>query len=63
MNTCEKKLAKLGLTHLIQPIREYFQQTLPKLDSSFCLAFIDCDLHDSILYCAQTLWPALNPGS
>ncbi len=58
----QKKLAKLGLTGQIKPIQGYFQNTLPSLNARFCLVFIDCDLHDSMLYCAKTLWPRLSPG-
>ncbi len=27
-----------------------------------CFAFIDCDLRESITYCAEMIWPVLVPG-
>ncbi len=56
------KLRRLGMDRVVVPVKGYFRDTLPNLNRRFCLALIDCDLRDSILYCAQTLWPRLVPG-
>lgn len=58
----QAKLHKLGVVGLVTPIKGYFQHTLPRLDKSFCMVFIDCDLRDSLIYCAETLWPKLRSG-
>jgi len=58
----ERKLAVLGLTDVVKPVAGYFQDTLPEIENRFCLAFIDCDLRDSVVYCARQLWPRLTPG-
>jgi len=58
----QEKLRKLNLGGLVVPVKGYFQHTLPHLNLRLCLALIDCDLRDSILYCAKTLWPRLVPG-
>jgi len=58
----QRKLAVLGLTDVVKPVAGYFQDTLPQIEGRFCLAFIDCDLRDSVVYCARQLWPRLAPG-
>jgi predicted O-methyltransferase YrrM len=58
----KRKLAVLGLTGAVTPVAGYFQDTLPQLACRFCLVFIDCDLRDSVLYCARQLFPQLRPG-
>lgn len=60
-----KKLARLGMDGLVVPIRGSFQQTFPdfvmaRKPLSFVL--VDCDLEESMLFCARTLWPLLSPG-
>ncbi len=55
----EKKIAALGLQDRVIPIKGYFQDSLPKVSGPFCLALIDCDLRDSLLFSAQTIWPNL----
>ena len=57
-----QKLRTLGLDGIVEPVKGYFRDTLPGLDRCFCLALIDCDLRDSMLYCAQTLWPRIVPS-
>jgi len=55
----EKKIAALGLQDRVIPIKGYFQDSLPKVSGPFCLALIDCDLRDSLLFSAETIWPNL----
>jgi len=55
----KRKIRKLNVDDIIVIIKGFFQDTLPTLESDFCLAFIDCDLKDSIIYCAETIWPNL----
>jgi len=57
-----KKIEKLNLSDIIFPIKGYFQDTLPKIDSKFCLGFIDCDLRESITYTAEKIWSQLVEG-
>jgi hypothetical protein len=59
----KRKLTVLDLLDIVKPIKGYFQNTLSKLnDRTFCLALVDCDLNESIIYCAETIWPKLIKG-
>jgi O-methyltransferase len=57
-----KKIAKLGFSGTIIPIKGYFQQTLPKLEGPISLGLVDCDLKDSLVFSAYSLWPRLVKG-
>jgi hypothetical protein len=52
-----KKVQKLGFGNTIFPIKGFFRDTLPLINSKFCLSFIDCDLSKTIEYCAEKVWP------
>ncbi len=56
----KKKIEKLGFSDMIIPVRGLFKDTLPRIDSKFCFALIDCDLKKSIFYSAETIWPKLS---
>jgi Macrocin-O-methyltransferase (TylF) len=56
----KNKIKLLGLEDVIIPVKGLFRDTLPSIDSTFCLCLIDCDLRKSMLYCAETLWPKLS---
>lgn len=58
----ERKLSVLKLSDLVTPVKGYFEETLPGLTGPFCFGFIDCDLQDSMIYCAETIWPRLEHG-
>jgi hypothetical protein len=58
----QRKLKVLGLDGMIIPIKGYFQDTLESITGPFCYALIDCDLEESMEYCACTLFPKLSPG-
>ncbi len=58
----KKKIAVLGLQEQVIPIKGYFQDVLPNITGPFCLALIDCDLKDSLIYSAETIWPHLSSG-
>ena len=58
----KKKLVTLGLNELVIPVPGFFQDTLPHIDSEYCFVLIDCDFKDSIVYCAETIWPHLSSG-
>lgn len=58
----KKKISVLGLQEQVIPIKGYFQDVLPHLTGPFCLALIDCDLKDSLIYSAETIWPHLSSG-
>jgi len=55
----KKKIQKLGLSQILVPVSGYFQNTLSKIDSNFCMALIDCDLGESLTYAAKNIWPRL----
>lgn len=55
-----KKMMALGLHDIVIPIKGYFQETLPTIPGPFCCALIDCDLQESLLYAAETLWPRIS---
>jgi hypothetical protein len=57
-----KKLKALGLMDTVTPVKGFFSQTLPLLRGPVSFAFIDCDLQDSIVFCAEMLWPRLVSG-
>lgn len=54
-----KKIAALGYADTVVPVKGFFQDTLRALRGPFCLALIDCDLRDSLMFCARELWPRL----
>jgi glycosyltransferase involved in cell wall biosynthesis len=58
----QKKIAALGFQHRVLPIKGYFQDSLPKINGPFCMVLIDCDLRESLMYSAETLWPKLSSG-
>jgi hypothetical protein len=58
-NYVKRKISKLGFKDTVIPIRGFFQDTLSEIESNFCFALIDCDLEESIIYCAETIWPKL----
>jgi predicted O-methyltransferase YrrM len=58
----QAKLRALGVGDVVVPVPGYFQDTLGELDVKPAFAFVDCDLRDSLVYCAETLWPRLPPG-
>ncbi len=58
----KNKIKKLGFEHRIKPVKGYFKETLPFLESKLSLALIDCDLEESMAYCAESLWSKLNSG-
>jgi predicted O-methyltransferase YrrM len=54
------KLERLGVEEVVKPIAGYFSSTLSTLPGPYCLVFIDCDLQQSMDYCAHTLWPRVS---
>ena len=57
------KLRKLKLADTIFPVEGFFEDTLPAVaDREVAFAFIDCDLADSLRFCAETIWPRLVSG-
>jgi hypothetical protein len=58
----QTKLAKLGVNGVVLPVKGFFQTTLPCISSEFCCALVDCDFRDSVIYCAETIWPHLVSG-
>jgi hypothetical protein len=58
----KEKINVLGVDDYIIPLRGYFEDTLPELDTTVSFALIDCDLMDSLIYCAEELWKRLTPN-
>jgi O-methyltransferase len=58
----QAKLNRLQVDDVVIPVKGFFQETLGALDRDWCLALIDCDLKDSLLYCAETVWGRLSSG-
>jgi O-methyltransferase len=59
----KRKLHRLGVDDAVLPVQGFFRDTLPQLDSPLCFALVDCDLRESMTYCAETLWPKLVAGA
>jgi len=55
-----KKINKLGFSDMIFPIKGFFEETLPKLQSKFCFSLIDCDLEKSLIFSAEHVWKNLS---
>ncbi len=58
----KRKIQRLGFEGVVIPVKGYFEQTLPHFHSPSCFALIDCDLRESIVYCAEYLWHYMVPG-
>ncbi len=56
------KLRALHVDDVVVPVPGYFEASLPALGGPFSLAFVDCDLRESMTFCAETLWPRLVSG-
>ena len=59
-----EKLRKLGYEDSVVPVKGFFEDTLPAIarQSEFAFALVDCDLQESMRFCADTLWPRISPG-
>lgn len=55
------KLKALGLSEIVLAVKGYFRETLPSIAGPFCFALVDCDLEDSMTFCAQHLFEKLSP--
>jgi hypothetical protein len=53
------KIKELGVQDTVIPVKGFFSDTLPHIKSKFCFALVDCDLRDSLIYCAEAIWPNL----
>ena len=56
----KRKIEKFGVSDLVITVKGLFKDTLPKMNSKFCFALIDCDLKDSIIFCTETIWQKLS---
>ena len=57
-----EKVNVLKFSSGITLVEGYFQETLPNARKKICFGLIDCDLKDSLVYCAENLWPNLEKG-
>lgn len=58
----QRKIERLGVAEQIALVEGLFQETLASLPGPFAFAFIDADLHDSMLYAARAIWARLSVG-
>ena len=61
----KEKLFCLGVHDQVVPVKGLFQDTFPRWLGTWgklSLVFVDCDLEQSMLFCARALWPLLAPG-
>ena len=61
----KEKLFRLGVDGRVVPIKGLFQETFPRslgMWRKLSFVFVDCDLEESMLFCARALWPLLVPG-
>lgn len=61
----KEKLVRLGLGGRVVAVKGFFQDTFPlwvEQWKTLSFVLVDCDLEDSMLFCARTLWPFLAPG-
>jgi hypothetical protein len=56
-----RKVKALSLESVIIPVKGFFQTTLPSMKAPVSYALLDCDLKESLTYCAEMLWPRLSP--
>ena len=52
----QRKIRRLKVEDIVVPVKGFFKNTLPNIESNFSLALIDCNLKESTLYCAETIW-------
>lgn len=57
-----ENFAKFGLSHNIDYIGGYFQDSLVRINQPLCVLRIDADSHRSTLQCLKHLWPKLSTG-
>lgn len=55
----KRKVEKLKLSKIIILKKGFFHETLPTINSDFCVGFIDCDLAESMNFAAEKIWPHL----
>lgn len=58
----KRKIKILGFEDVVIPRQGLFQVTLPHIDFKVCFSLIDCCLKDSLLFCAEKIWPHLVSG-
>jgi hypothetical protein len=61
----KEKLFRLGVGGQVVPVKGLFQDTFPHwlgMWGKLSFVFVDCDLEESMLFCARALWPFLAPG-
>ena len=59
------KLRKLNLADTVHPVEGFFQDTLAPLIAEtpqVAMVFIDCDLEESMRFCAETVWDRIPCG-
>lgn len=58
----KENIRKYGNLNSCQFVQGWFNDTLPKVQNSFLLIFLDVDLEDSLHSCMLYLWPHLVQG-
>jgi hypothetical protein len=62
-----EKILRMGMDKQVQVVKGLFQDSFPRWVSEWetrklCFVLVDCDLEESMLFCAHALWPLLVPG-
>jgi len=58
----KENIRRYGCLEVCQFVEGYFKDTLPRQHQPVAFAFVDVDLHDSLIDCLQSIWPRLQPG-
>jgi hypothetical protein len=61
----KEKLFRLGIEGRIVPVKGLFQDTFSRwvmIWDKLSFVLVDCDLEESMLFCARALWPLLASG-
>ena len=59
LNEVKSNIRRYGAIECCEFVKGWFEDTLPKLDSSILLAFLDVDLEASLHTCVKYIWPNL----
>lgn len=62
-----EKISQMGMDQQVVVVKGLFQDSFPSWinewrTTKLCFVLVDCDLEESMLFCAHTLWPLLVPG-
>jgi hypothetical protein len=59
LKTVKQNVTKYGAPEVVEYVRGWYEDTLPHLERTLVLAFVDVDLEASLDTCVRFLWPRL----